>query len=58
MIIEHTNLDGVLLVKPIIHEDERGYFFESYKDGINKIPDNKISLERWEFKNNKLKLKK
>ena len=32
MIIEHTNLDGVLLVKPIIHEDERGYFFESYRD--------------------------
>ena len=32
MIIEHTNLDGVLLVKPFLHEDERGYFFESYRD--------------------------
>ena len=32
MIIEHTDLDGVFLVKPTIHKDDRGYFFESYRD--------------------------
>ena len=32
MIIEQTKLDGVLLIKPTIYEDERGYFFESYSD--------------------------
>jgi dTDP-4-dehydrorhamnose 3,5-epimerase len=32
MIIEQTKLDGVLLIKPTIYEDERGYFFESYRD--------------------------
>ena len=32
MIIEKTKLDGVLLIKPTIYEDERGYFFESYRD--------------------------
>jgi len=32
MIIEETNLDGVLLVKPTIHQDNRGYFFESFRD--------------------------
>ena len=32
MIIENTDLDGVFLVKPTIHKDDRGYFFESYRD--------------------------
>ena len=32
MIIEETNLDGILLIKPIIHQDNRGYFFESFRD--------------------------
>ena len=32
MIIEHTDFDGVFLVKPTIHKDDRGYFFESYRD--------------------------
>jgi dTDP-4-dehydrorhamnose 3,5-epimerase len=32
MIIEQTKLDGVLLIKPTIYEDERGCFFESYRD--------------------------
>jgi hypothetical protein len=29
---------------------------EAYEDGINVTPDDKISLELWELKNNKLKL--
>lgn len=28
--MEPTRIDGLLLVKPTIHEDKRGYFFESY----------------------------
>ena len=32
MIIEETNLEGILLIKPIIHQDNRGYFFESFRD--------------------------
>ena len=30
MIIENTDLDGVKLIKPIVHEDYRGTNFESY----------------------------
>ena len=32
MIIEPTKIAGILLIKPTVYEDERGYFFESYKD--------------------------
>ena len=32
MIIESTKIAGILLIKPTVYEDERGYFFESYKD--------------------------
>ena len=32
MIIKETNLEGILLIKPIIHQDNRGYFFESFRD--------------------------
>ncbi len=31
MIIEKTSLNGVLLIKPKVHGDERGYFLESYR---------------------------
>lgn len=31
MIIEKTNLDGVLIIKPPVFSDSRGYFFESYR---------------------------
>jgi dTDP-4-dehydrorhamnose 3,5-epimerase len=27
-----TNLDGVILIKPDVYRDERGYFFESYNE--------------------------
>jgi len=30
MIIESTTLDGLLIVKPHVFEDERGYFYESF----------------------------
>ena len=31
MLIEKTELDGVLLIKPKVFSDDRGYFFESFK---------------------------
>lgn len=31
MKIEPTELDDVLLLKPSVHEDDRGYFFESFR---------------------------
>ena len=30
MIVENTTLDGVYIVKPDVHEDERGNFYETY----------------------------
>lgn len=30
MQIEHTKLKGCFLLKPTVHQDERGYFYESY----------------------------
>ena len=30
MEIIETNLKGLLVIKPKVFEDERGYFFESY----------------------------
>ena len=36
MIIEHQILDNVLLLKPNIYKDERGYFFESFRESIFK----------------------
>ena len=42
MIIENCEIAGLLVIKPQIHKDERGYFFESYnkatfkeKTGVN-----------------------
>ena len=34
MVFEDTNLDGVKLITPNILEDERGYFFESFKSNL------------------------
>ena len=34
MVFEDTNLDGVKLITPNISEDERGYFFESFKSNL------------------------
>ena len=41
MIVKNTTLDGVKIITPTIFEDERGYFFESYKAPIfmeNELP--------------------
>ena len=46
--IVKTNIEDVLLIKPQIHHDNRGYFFESYNEkelidkgiNINFIQDN------------------
>ena len=31
MIIQETSIEGLLIIQPKIHNDNRGYFFESYK---------------------------
>ena len=43
MIVENTSLDGVKIITPRVFEDDRGYFFESYKTPVfeeNKLPTN------------------
>ena len=43
MIVNNTSLDGVKIITPTVFEDERGYFFESYKTPIfknNELPIN------------------
>ena len=34
MIVEKTPLEGLLLIKPNVNEDKRGYFYENYRDEI------------------------
>ena len=36
MIIEKTEFNGLFLIKPIVHQDKRGYFFESFRDDYLK----------------------
>ena len=43
MIIEKQDLDGVLVLKPRIFTDERGYFFESFRDSI--FAENNLSIK-------------
>ena len=31
MIIDKTSIPDLLIIQPTIHNDDRGYFFESYK---------------------------
>ena len=41
--MEKTPLEGLLLIKPNVHEDKRGYFYENYRDEIfeaNGLPTN------------------
>ena len=41
MIVENTSLDGVKIITPRVFEDDRGYFFESYKTPVfeeNELP--------------------
>jgi dTDP-4-dehydrorhamnose 3,5-epimerase len=43
MIVEKTSLEGLLLIKPNVHEDKRGYFYENYRDELfeaNGLPTN------------------
>ena len=50
MIVENTSLDSVKIVTPRIFEDDRGYFFESYKTSVfekhglptNFVQDNEV----------------
>ena len=44
MIVKNTTLDGVKIITPTIFEDERGYFFESYKAPIFKDNDLPINF--------------
>ena len=54
MIIEKTEFNGLLLIKPIVHQDERGYFFESFRDDYLK----KIGLSGKFCQDNQTKSKK
>ena len=53
MEIKETNIDGLLLIQPLIHCDERGYFMETFKEdwftkhfpSINFIQDNESKSE-------------
>ncbi len=44
MNIHETELEGVLLLEPRVFEDDRGYFFESYREswlpGVHFVQDN------------------
>jgi len=43
VIVEKTPLEGLLLIKPNVNEDKRGYFYENYRDEIfeaNGLPTN------------------
>lgn len=43
MIVENTSLDGVKIITPRVFEDDRGYFFETYKTPVfeeNELPTN------------------
>ena len=44
MIVNNTLLDGVKIITPTVFEDERGYFFESYKAPIFKNNDLPINF--------------
>ena len=44
MIVKNTLLDGVKIITPTVFEDERGYFFESYKAPIFENNDLPISF--------------
>ena len=44
MIVKNTTLDGVKIITPTVFEDERGYFFESYKAPIFKNNDLPINF--------------
>ena len=43
MNIEKQSLDNVLLLKPKVFKDKRGYFFESYRDSVFK--ENNFNIE-------------
>ena len=43
MIIESTSLDGVKIISPKVFEDNRGYFFESYK--MSLFQKNELDME-------------
>lgn len=42
--IENTHLDQVKIINPVIHKDNRGYFFESYNSSNFKLCGKKISF--------------
>ena len=52
MIFEKQAIEGVYLIKPILHKDNRGYFFESFRHSVffknlNKkfVQDNEVFSE-------------
>ncbi len=43
MEITKTPIEGLLIIKPTVHKDDRGYFFESYNE--NRFVNNGIPME-------------
>jgi dTDP-4-dehydrorhamnose 3,5-epimerase len=37
MKVEKTTIRDVLLITPVVHEDARGYFFESYREEVYRV---------------------
>ena len=54
MIITKTNLDGAIIIEPQVFDDDRGYFFESYKSSAflkynlprNFLQDNQVKSRK------------
>lgn len=44
MQVTTTNLDGVLLVEPVVHRDDRGFFLEVYRDSLFRDRGMKVSF--------------
>jgi dTDP-4-dehydrorhamnose 3,5-epimerase len=54
MVIKETGFDGLLIIEPVIYNDDRGYFFESFNVGklngsginFNPVQDNESQSAR------------
>ena len=43
MKITRTNIPDLIIIEPVVYEDERGYFFESFR--YDKLEDNSINIK-------------
>ena len=54
MIFNRSNIKDIIIIEPKIHNDERGYFFESYKDSSFE----EFGLKTFFVQDNQVKSKK